>query len=84
MYDKQLKSPYLLAFMVDMCEDKLEAGVDKETTLSKATEVSSKNSLIISFNYRAKFFKDFSGCSSDNQIKIYWLLEQQIWLSEEM
>lgn len=40
MYDKQLKSPYLLAFMVDMCEDKLDDGVDKEATLTKAVEVS--------------------------------------------
>ncbi|KAJ8026043.1 Protein farnesyltransferase/geranylgeranyltransferase type-1 subunit alpha [Holothuria leucospilota] len=39
MYNKNIKSPYLLAFMIDLCEDKLESAESDAATLTKATEL---------------------------------------------
>ena len=39
MYDKDIRSPYLLGFMVEMQEEQLEGGNGEESVLLKATEV---------------------------------------------
>ena len=41
MYDDNIRSPYLLAFIVDMYEEMLESRQPQEGALIKATEVSS-------------------------------------------
>ncbi|XP_071793245.1 protein farnesyltransferase/geranylgeranyltransferase type-1 subunit alpha-like [Asterias amurensis] len=39
MYDKDIRSPYLLGFMVEMQEEQLEGGNGEESVLLKATEL---------------------------------------------
>ena len=40
MYDNNIRSPYLLGFIIDMYEEMLEARTEDQTVLTKALDVS--------------------------------------------
>ena len=57
LYEEQIRSPYLLAFMIDLYDDIMENNPDnKEELLNKAEQVSQKYKIIFYMPLALLFF----------------------------